>query len=74
LSITSSKLAEYEIINIFFPADAGITYGTRIYNITDRVGNLIDNGPFEVTALIFQPGYTGKTHHILTTVRRVLET
>jgi hypothetical protein len=63
-----------EIINIFFPADTTITYGHRIYNVTDRAGNVIDAGPFEITALIPQPGWSGKLHHYLVTIKRVLET
>ena len=63
-----------EVINMFFPGDIELTYDKRIYNVTDRVGNEVDPGPFEIVAIIKQPGWTGKIHHYLITVQRVIET
>jgi hypothetical protein len=65
---------QWERINIFFNADAGVDYNKRIYNIRDRVGNVIEAGPLEVISVIKQSGFSGKVRHVMVTVQRVIET
>lgn len=70
---TSPTYEERETINFFFPNDTTINYDSRIYNVKDRLGNVLDAGPFEIIAIIKQPGFTGKLHHYFVTARRVIE-
>ena len=65
---------ETETVTIFFPADSGISYATRVYNITDKYGNVIEAGPVEIISVLPQPGFEGKIHHIVTKAKRVVET
>lgn len=71
---TSPTYEEAEHFSIFFPADAAVTYATRLYNLKDRYGNLIDAGPFLVEGIQPHQGFTGKIHHLLVKVKKVVET
>ena len=64
---------ETETVTIFFPSDSGISYSTRLYNLTDKFGNVIEAGPMEVVAVLKQPGFSGKIHHITVKAKRVVE-
>lgn len=70
---TSPTQEEWDDIWMMFPADCGITYQHRIYNIHDKFGNVIEAGPLEVNGLLRQPGFSGRVHHIAVKVRRVVE-
>lgn len=50
-----------------------ITYQGRIRNIRDRYGNLILEGPFEVIRIVKRTGFNGKVHHVIASIRLVVE-
>lgn len=50
-----------------------LSYQSRIENITDRFGNVIESGPFEIVQLARRTGFNGKVHHIVASVRLVVE-
>lgn len=50
-----------------------ISYEGRIQNIRDRYGNSILDGPFEITRISKRTGFNGKVHHIIATIRLVVE-
>jgi hypothetical protein len=70
---TKPTAEETETVTIFVPNDTVINYGSRIYNIVDRYGNLIEAGPLEVDSILRQPGFGGKIHHIALKAKRVIE-
>lgn len=71
LTRVSPTFEEREVVNIFFSEE--VSYDDRIYNIKDRKGNVIEAGPFEVVSVLKQPGFSGKVHHYVVQVRRVIE-
>ena len=50
-----------------------ITYKSRILNVKDRYGNILETGPLEITEIEKKTSFSGKLHHILITARRVVE-
>jgi hypothetical protein len=50
-----------------------ITYGNRVQSIVDRNGTSVDDSTYEIVGL--QPKFTfsGKKHHVVMTLRRVVE-
>lgn len=46
---------------------------SRISNITDRYGNVLEAGPYEVIALHPKFGFNGKKAHIVAELRTVVE-
>jgi hypothetical protein len=55
-------------------SDANIVYGSRLQNIKDRYGNVVDSYIYEVVGIQPKFGFTGTKHHTLVTLRRVVET
>lgn len=49
------------------------TYAGRVQNISDRYGNVIEAGPFEIVQIEKKTGFNGKLSHILVTIRLVVE-
>lgn len=66
-------IGERDKYKMMFPAEIVIDYGTRIYNIVDRWGNVIDPGPLEIVSFLKQEGFSGKIHHLALEVRRVIQ-
>jgi hypothetical protein len=64
---------QWNAINMFFPSDVTVSANSRIYNICDRAGNLVDSGPLEITQITRQPGFSGKVHHYMVMVQKVIE-
>jgi len=64
---------QWVVIDMFFPASANIVASTRIQNVRDRAGNLVDSGPLEITQITRQPGFSGKVHHYMVMVQKVIE-
>jgi hypothetical protein len=50
-----------------------LSYQARIEDITDRYGSIIESGPFEIVQLARRTGFNGKVHHIVASVRLVVE-
>jgi len=75
LGIIRTRLTyeETEDCFFFFPADTTIDYNSRLYNVRDRSGTVIEEGPMEITEVLKQPGFSGKVHHIAIKARRVIE-
>jgi len=66
-------IAIHEMIVPGMYAD-NIDYQNRIQNIKDRYGNVLEIGPFEIVSIQPKFGFNGKKHHILATIRKVVET
>lgn len=54
--------------------DTNITYGSRLQNVKDRNGNVVDSYVYEVVGIQPKFGFTGAKHHTVVTLRRVVET
>jgi hypothetical protein len=63
---------EFQII-VPHPFQSLISYQGRIENIKDRYGNVIENGPFEIIQIEKKTGFNGKVHHVIVTIRLVVE-
>ena len=50
-----------------------ITYGSRLFNIRDNGGTVIEAGPLEVLSIMKWTGPSGKLHHLHITARVVVE-
>jgi hypothetical protein len=55
-------------------SDVNIVYGSRIQNIKDRKGTVVDNSVYEVVGIQPKFSITGLKHHTVVTLRRVVET
>lgn len=53
--------------------DTNVAYGNRFQSIKDREGSLIDNYVYEVVGIQPKFGFSGKKHHTVVTLRRVVE-
>ena len=62
-----------EILTIVLPAQSHIDYMYRLYNIKDRFGNIIEEGPLEVTSVVHIMGFSGKLHHLEVSGYKVIE-
>jgi len=51
-----------------------ITYGNRFQNIKDRNNTVIDNNKYEIVGIQPKFGMSGKKHHIVVSLRKVVET
>lgn len=52
-----------ENISFMFANSVQADYSSRIYNVTDKYGNVIEAGPIEITSIVKVPGFSGKIHH-----------
>lgn len=50
-----------------------ISYQGRIEDISDRYGNVIEAGPFEIIQIEKKTGFNSKVHHVVATIRLVVE-
>jgi len=53
--------------------ESKVSYNSRLYNVRDSHGEVIEEGPLEVLSLLKRPGYSGRTHHIYIIARVVVE-
>lgn len=62
-------------LEIIFPGmyQNVIILTSRIFNIKDRDGNVLEAGPFEVVSLHPKFGFNGKKSHIIAQLRSVVE-
>lgn len=63
------------VIQIIVPGQyANIVKNTsRISNIKDRYSNILEEGPFEIITVQPKFGWNGKKHHIVASLRAVVE-
>jgi hypothetical protein len=73
------RLAPYQefipVIQMVVPgieANTVIT-SSRVLNIRDRYGNILETGPFEIITIQAKYGWNGKKHHLLASLRAVVE-
>ncbi len=50
-----------------------ITYGSRLFNIRDNRGNVIEAGPLEILSIMKWTGLSGGIHHLHITAKEVVE-
>ena len=50
-----------------------IDYGNRFQNIKDRNNTVIDSGKYEIVGIQPKFGISGKKHHIVVSLRKVVE-
>ena len=50
-----------------------ITYDSRLYNIRDSHGNVLEAGPLEIVSIVKRPGYSGRLNHLHVKARVVVE-
>lgn len=74
-NMNTPYIANFEELNIFIPKDYlnVINYNCRIKNIKDRFGNLIDDSFFDILSIQKTMQYSGKVHHLVVLIRRVIE-
>jgi len=53
--------------------DQYISYDNRITNIKDSKGNQVDSDTYEIVGIQPKFNYSGKKHHIVVSLRRVVE-
>lgn len=53
--------------------DQYISYDNRITNITDAKGNQVDTDTYEIVGIQPKFSFSGKKHHIVVSLRRVVE-
>lgn len=58
---------------LFLPFDAVIDYGSRIYNVVNRHGEVLAEGPLEVMEIRPFTSYTGKIVHLQVKTKGVVE-
>ncbi len=64
---------EMDVNYMFFGPEVELNYKQRIYNISDRNGNIITAGPFEIIKITKLTGYTGKVRHQRVMMNLVIE-
>ena len=73
------RLAPYQefipVIQMVVPgAEANtVVTSSRVLNIRDRYGNILETGPFEIITIQAKYGWNGKKHHLLASLRAVVE-
>ena len=50
-----------------------VTYGSRLFNVRDNRGTVIEAGPLEVVNIMKYSGPSGKLHHLHITAKVVVE-
>jgi hypothetical protein len=50
-----------------------VVSSSRILNIKDRYGNVLETGPYEIITIQAKYGWNGKKHHLLASLRLVVE-
>ena len=67
------KDAEQYHIHVPKQFNGVITYGSRLFNIRDNGGTVIEAGPLEVLSIMKWTGPSGKLHHLHITAKAVVE-
>lgn len=73
------RLAPYQdfipVIQMIVPGAYASTVvnSSRVLNIKDRYGNILETGPFEIVTIQAKYGWNGKKHHLLVSLRSVVE-
>lgn len=70
---TTPTYEETENVYIFMTPNSSVTYGSRLYNLVDRYGTVIEAGPIEIDGIFKEPGFGGKIHHLVIKAKRVIE-
>ena len=73
LNRSDPTFEQWMVVDIFFPANVTVTSASRIMNIRDRGGNVVNSGTFEIRQITEQPGFSGKVHHYLVMAQKVIE-
>jgi hypothetical protein len=60
-------------MKLIFPKTVSVNDSQRIYNIKDRMGNIIEPGPMEIIGVQSQQGFQGKNRSTTCLLRRVFE-
>lgn len=50
-----------------------VVLSSRVLNIKDRYGNVLEAGPFEIITIQPKFGWNGKKHHLVASLRAVVE-
>lgn len=58
-----------EVIVFYLEPTADIDEGDRVINITNKLGTVVEAGPFEVLSVKKMPGLNGRIHHITCKLR-----
>lgn len=63
------------VLQMIVPGEcaANVITSSRIFNIKDRYGNILEAGPFEIITIQAKYGWNGKKHHLLVSLRTVVE-
>jgi hypothetical protein len=73
------RMAPYQdfipVLQMVVPGSYASTVITssRVLNIKDRYGNVLETGPFEIITIQAKYGWNGKKHHLLVSMRSVVE-
>lgn len=76
---TKVRTAPYQeffpVIQMIVPGmyAATVIPSSRVLNIRDRYGNILEAGPFEIITVQPKYGWNGKKHHLLASLRTVVE-
>tara|TARA_B100000809_G_C14858341_1_gene430915 strand:+ start:299 stop:679 length:381 start_codon:yes stop_codon:yes gene_type:complete len=73
--VTSGYLTESDSYSVIFSHEdkALVTYDTRLKNLKDRDGTVIEVGPLEILNIEKKLGVSGKIHHLYAQVTTVKE-
>ena len=63
------------VIQMIVPGTYASTVITssRVLNIKDRYGNVLETGPYEIITIQAKYGWNGKKHHLVVSLRSVVE-
>lgn len=73
------RMAPYQdfipVIQMIVPGSYSSTVVTssRVLNIKDRYGNILETGPYEIITIQAKYGWNGKKHHLVVSLRSVVE-
>lgn len=73
------RVAPYQefipVLQMIVPGEyaANVITSSRVFNIKDRYGNTLEAGPFEIITIQAKYGWNGKKHHLLVSLRTVVE-
>lgn len=65
----------FPVLQMIVPGQYANTVITssRVLNIKDRYGNVLESGPFEIITVQAKFGWNGKKHHLMVSLRSVVE-
>lgn len=75
-NMNNPYISNVEELEIFIPKEyiSYFDYNARFKNLKDRYDNIIDDGFFDITSIEKRMQYSGKVHHLVVRLRRVVET